>query len=581
MNTSGGIAALILAAGYSARLGAFKPLLPLGGATIIEEVVQRFRTAGIEDIRVVTGHRAEELTPVLDNLEVREIFNPDFHQGMLASVRAGVRSLEPGVTAFFLQPVDVPLVKPRTVTCLLHRYRRGEARIVYPCFQGLRGHPPLISRTCVADLPLDWEGGFGAFLSRYDGEALDLEVIDEAVLLDCDTPEDYCRLLSQKSREDLPTGMECQAIWDRRRLPESVRRHSRMVAGVAGILANHLNFAGLQLAVPLAVAAGYLHDLAKGQPDHAGVGAGILEDLGYSRVAQLVASHKDIQVDEQSITETEVLYLADKFIAGDRLVTLKERFCRALEKFGDQPEALAAIDKRLKDAQLIQGRMEEALGISLEELLQRYEKSLPQVAVAGPRRIYLVRHGEVETPGKGKRYLGHLDIPLSAAGCSQAGALRERLRGVPLSAVFCSDLKRTVKTAAIIAAPHGLNPEGRREFREIALGSWEGLTFEEVRQRFPQEYEARGRDFTRFRPPGGESFLDLANRVLPAFYEAIGCCDGDIVVVGHAGVNRILLSLALGRSLAAPFEIPQDYGCLNLLRYRDFGLDYETINATL
>lgn len=241
----------------------------------------------------------------------------------------------------------------------------------------MRGHPPLISRTCVADLPRDWEGGLGAFLSRYDGEGQDLEVIDEAVLLDCDTPEDYCRVLSRKGREDLPTGTECQAIWDRHHLPESVRRHSRMVAGLAGILANHLNCAGLGLKVPLAVAGGYLHDLAKGQPDHAGVGAGILEDLGYSRVARLVATHKDIQVDEQSITEKELLYLADKFIAGDRLVTLKERFGRALSKFGDQPEALAAIDKRFKDAQLIQRRMEEVLGIPLGDLLKRYEKSLP------------------------------------------------------------------------------------------------------------------------------------------------------------------------------------------------------------
>jgi molybdenum cofactor cytidylyltransferase len=581
MSDCSGIAALILAAGYSTRLGALKPLLPLGEATVIGEVVQRFRTAGIEDIRVVTGHRAQELAPVLDHLKVKEIFNPDFHQGMLASVRVGVRSLEPGVTAFFLQPVDVPLVKPRTVTGLLHRYRRGEARIIYPCFQGLRGHPPLISLTCVADLPLNWEGGLGAFLSRYDGEALDLEVIDEAVLLDCDTPEDYRRLLSQKSRENLPTGRECKAIWDRHRIPESLRRHGRLVAGLAGILANHLNCAGLGLSVPLAVAGGYLHDLAKGQADHAGVGAGILEDLGYSRVARLVASHKDIQVDEQSITEMELLYLADKFIAGDRLVTLKERFCRALTKFGDQPEALAAINKRLKDAQLIQRRMEEVLGISLEELLKRYERSLPQAAVAGPRRIYLVRHGAVKASGKDKRYLGHLDIPLSAHGCYQAEALRERLRQVPLAAIFCSDLERTTKTAAIIAAPHGLTPKARREFREIALGSWEGLTFDEVRQRFPQEYEARGRDFTRFRPPGGESFLDLAHRVLPAFYEAVGCCDGDLLVVGHAGVNRILLSLALGRTLAAPFEISQDYGCLNLLSYRYFELDVEVINDTL
>ena len=235
MNPSGGIAALILAAGNSSRLGTFKPLLPLGRTTIIEEAVQRFQATGVDDIRVVTGHRAEELAPALQKLGVKAIFNPDYDQGMLASVRAGVRSLEPGIAAFFLLPVDIPLVKPRTLTDLLQAYRQGGARIIYPCFQGLRGHPPLISAACVADLPPDWEGGLRAYLSRYDHEALDLEVMDEAVLLDCDTPEDYRRLLSYEARQEFPNRQECEALWDRHQLPEQVRRHCRLVAGLAGI----------------------------------------------------------------------------------------------------------------------------------------------------------------------------------------------------------------------------------------------------------------------------------------------------------------------------------------------------------
>ena len=219
MNYSGNIAALILAAGYSSRLGAWKPLQPLGPSTFIEEAVRRFRAAGVEDIRVVTGHRAEELVLVLEQLGVREIFNPDYHQGMFASVGAGVRSLEPGIAAFFLLPVDIPLVKPRTISGLLHAYRQGGVGIIYPRFQGRRGHPPLISTACVADLPPACEGGLRAFLSRYENEALDLEVLDEAVLLDCDTPEDYRRLLVYGSREGIPTSRECEAIWDRYGLP--------------------------------------------------------------------------------------------------------------------------------------------------------------------------------------------------------------------------------------------------------------------------------------------------------------------------------------------------------------------------
>jgi molybdenum cofactor cytidylyltransferase len=202
MNLSGNIASVILAAGYSSRLRAWKPLLPLGRSTFIEEAVRNFRAAGVADIRVVTGHRAGELAPVLTKLGVKTIFNPDYDQGMFASVRAGVGSLERGVAAFFLLPVDIPLVQPRALMALMRAYYCSGALIIYPCFQGKRGHPPLIASACAANLPADCAGGFRAFLSRYHHAALDLEVEDEAVLLDCDTPADYRRLLAYSRRRD-------------------------------------------------------------------------------------------------------------------------------------------------------------------------------------------------------------------------------------------------------------------------------------------------------------------------------------------------------------------------------------------
>ena len=253
-------------------------------------------------------------------------------------------------------------------------------------------------------------------------------------------------------------------------------------------LAGHLNCAGLKLNVALVVAAGYLHDLAKGQPDHAGVGGRYLEELGYGRVGRVVATHMDLPVQEQSVDESALIYLADKLSDGDQVVSLEERFSRVREKFGDQPEALTAVAKRLQDARIIKSRLEDVLGISLEELLGRYAGSLRQMADAGPRRIYLVRHGAVETSGDDRRYLGHLDVPLSPAGRRQAQALRERLQQVPLAAIYCSDLRRSVETAAIIAAPHGLTPGARREFREIGLGAWEGLTFDEVKERVTRKH---------------------------------------------------------------------------------------------
>lgn len=569
MSAEAGIAALILAAGYSSRLGAWKPLQPLGPSTFLEEAVRRFRIAGVEDIRVVTGHRAGELEPILQKLGVRGVFNPDYHQGMFRSIRAGVDSLEPGITAFFLLPVDIPLVKPRTIRTLLHTYRQSNARIIYPLFQGQRGHPPLISSACIIDLPPECDGGLRAFLSNYDNTALNLEVIDAAVLLDCNTPEDYRRLLAYGSREGIPSRRECEAIWDRHNLPAPVRGHCRQVGELAGRLAGHLNLAGLKLNVALVVAAGYLHDLAKGQPGHARVGARIITDLGYDGVARVVASHTDIQVEGHGVDESGLLYLIDKFLSGDRLVTLEERFSRALKKFAGRPEVLIAVSKRLKDAWIIKNRLEEVLGISLEELLRRYEKGRQPITSAGARQVYLARHGAVEIAGNSRRYLGQLNVPLNAAGRRQALALKERLSRISLSAIYCSDLRWSMETAKIIAAGHGLKPIPRHELREIGLGAWEGLTFDEVKERYPEQYAARGRDFGHFRPPGGESFLDCAHRVLPVLFEALASTSGDLLIVGHAGVNRLMLSLAQGCPLTNLFEIPQEYGCLNLMTCRE------------
>jgi molybdenum cofactor cytidylyltransferase len=581
MMEGGGITALILAAGYSSRMGALKPLLPLARSTVLEEAVRRFREAGLDDVRVVTGHKAEELAPVLKKLAVTEVFNPDHDKGMLSSVLAGLRSLEPDVEAFFLLPADIPLVKPRTIDTLLRAYRDGWSRIIYPRFQGRRGHPPLIPVTCVAELPEDYEGGLRAFLSRHDAQALDLDVVDEAVLMDCNTPADYRGLQEYGLREDMPTESECRALWARHGVSEPVMAHCRVVAELARTLAIHLRCAGFNVNLELVVAAGFLHDLARGQPDHARAGARMLEAMGYRRVAQVVCSHMDLQLKLRSFDEADLVYLADKCVEDDRLVTLEERFQNSLRRFATKPEALEAVVRRFQDARAIQGRVEEILGTSVAEILRRYERGMRMAAAEGSRAIYLVRHGAIRQLGEEKRYVGQLDLPLIAEGRRQAVALRERLRHAPLTAIYCSDLQRSMETAAIIAGPHGLEPRIVRDFREIGLGDWEGLPFEEVRRRYPAEHEERGRDFIHFRPPGGENFLDCACRVLPAFYRIMHSSRGDILMVAHAGVNRTLLCQVLGKSMDTLFEVEQDYGCLNLVRYQDLAFELEILNEAV
>lgn len=91
---------------------------------------------------MVVGHRANELCPVLDRLGVQTIVNPNFSEGMFSSVTAGVKSLLPTVKGFFLLPVDNPIVNRETLEKLQSTFFTTEFGIIYPTYQGMRGHPP-------------------------------------------------------------------------------------------------------------------------------------------------------------------------------------------------------------------------------------------------------------------------------------------------------------------------------------------------------------------------------------------------------------------------------------------------------
>lgn len=578
MRSVAGIAALLLAAGRSTRMGVLKPLLPLCRSTAIEEAVARFRQAGVEDLTAVVGFAADKLIPVLDRIGVKWVLNADYDLGMLSSVLAGLKDLHSGVRAFFLLPADIPLIKPETIRALIRAYHDRSAPVIHPAFLGVRGHPPLISRDCVSGLDAAREGGMRAHLLEHEDRAVEVAVADEGILLDCDTPEDYRKLRAYAAREDIPTERECRALWTLHGMPEEVRSHSRIVAEVARLLAVHLNRLGLELKLDLVLAAGSLHDIARTQPDHAAAGAAILEALGYRRVADVVAAHMDIVPgDQSSVSETELVYLADKLVAGDRLVSLDERFRRSFEKYVDEPEANAAVRRRMENALVLRERVRRILGRSPEEVLEEHSNAFRMLA-AGHREIFLVRHGALQSPGGPRRFIGQLDLPLSDQGVEEAERLRERLRDANLSAIFCSDLERSRATAAIIARPHALRPEVRPELREIALGEWDGLTFDAVRRNHPEAFEERGRDIIHFRPPGGESFLDCSLRVIPAFYSILRETRGNLVLIGHAGVNRIILCQILGRSLADLSEIEQDYGCLNVIGQEGFAFEVTSLN---
>jgi len=177
-----------------------------------------------------------------------------------------------------------------------------------------------------------------------------------------------------------------------------------------------------------------------------------------------------------------------------------------------------------------------------------------------------------------RRFIGQLDLPLNEEGRRQAQFLQKILARADIGAVYCSDLVRSRQTAEIILGARNVKIEPRQELREINMGEWEGCTFADIARRFPQEFKERGADIAYYRVPGGESFADCGRRVIAAFHDIMASSAGNIIIVGHAGVNRLLLCYILGIPFANLFRMVQDYGCLNVLHAGNFGYQAKLIN---
>ncbi len=363
------LAAIILAAGYSSRMGQFKPLLSVGNCTAVEAVVRMFVSAGVSDVWVVLGHRADELRPVVESLGARCVINPNYDLGMFSSVKAGIAGLPKGTEACFITPVDIPLVRAGTVRRLARCFAETRKEIIYPVFNKRRGHPALVSRAILAEVgeaPMDaW---LSTVLGAHQTQSYELFVPDEAIHWDMDTPEELARIRDCAARREVPSPEECEAILEEFQPDDRVARHSRAVAQVAHRLAVALAERGVQVEPALVQAAGLLHDVAKGKPEHAEAGARLLRELEFAKVADLVGAHTDHRFAQSKLDEAAIVYLADKLVSGERLVGLEQRFKRSRERFQGNSEALASASRRCQTAEAIAREVEGRLGTGLQQL---------------------------------------------------------------------------------------------------------------------------------------------------------------------------------------------------------------------
>ncbi|MBA3255576.1 MAG: nucleotidyltransferase family protein [Pyrinomonadaceae bacterium] len=188
------VSAILLAAGRSARMGAFKPLLPFGKTTVVRSGIQSLREAGVEDIVMVLGHRAKELQENLDDLRLHFALNPDATSEMSASIACGLRELPPDARAALIALTDQPAVPPDVIRAIVSEWISGE-RLVIPEFQGRGGHPVLVDLRFREELlNLDSSGGLGSFFKTHQEHVRRLSVNSPFIARDMDTWDDYCAL---------------------------------------------------------------------------------------------------------------------------------------------------------------------------------------------------------------------------------------------------------------------------------------------------------------------------------------------------------------------------------------------------
>lgn len=358
------MAVVVLAAGWSSRMGAFKPLLPFGDDTVLGHVMSTIAEAAIGVTYVVVGNEAARMVPAVEARGAVAVINTAFADGMMSSIKAGIAALPGTIDGAMILPVDVPLVRAATLARIAASAGDGEAAVLRPTFRGRCGHPPFIHRRLFAEiLAAPPEATLRDILGQHRQDARSVPVIDSGVLRDMDYSEDYRRLAASLPHRRHPDLAECEAMLEAAGTPEPTRRHCAAVARLAVEIAGRLVAKGVPIDVDAVRAGALLHDIAKGEPDHAAAGARHVAGFGFADVAEIVAAHMEMAFEPgQPIDERHLVFLADKLIRGERRVGLEERFAPALTAFAGNPAALAGALRRRAAVAAVLAAVEAVIG---------------------------------------------------------------------------------------------------------------------------------------------------------------------------------------------------------------------------
>jgi molybdenum cofactor cytidylyltransferase len=189
---------VVLAGGKSERMGTLKQLLPWGGATMLQHVINNAIKANPIEIIVVLGYKAQEIARTIKQKKVKIVINPDFERGMSSSLKCAVSIVSSQSRAIMFILGDQPLVSIETIKLLLYKHCCSELGITVPVYGGVRGRPVILDKKYKDEL-LNLTGDVGArqVIDNHPDDVLEVEVRSDEVLVDIDTIEDYERNLDQ------------------------------------------------------------------------------------------------------------------------------------------------------------------------------------------------------------------------------------------------------------------------------------------------------------------------------------------------------------------------------------------------
>ena len=182
--------------------------------------------------------------------------------------------------------------------------------------------------------------------------------------------------------------------------------------------------------------------------------------------------------------------------------------------------------------------------------------------------IILARHSETEW-NVAEVFRGQIDIDLSETGAKQAKLLAEYLSTSAIEAVYSSPLKRARETAEIIAQPHKLKVNADPGLIDFDFGRWQGLSHEEVKEKYENLYTRWVTHPEQVSMPGGERLEDVSRRVIRFINRIIAGHHGTILIVGHRVVNKVMLCTMLGLDNSHFWKIRQDTCGISILNYQD------------